>query len=69
MFVLLVNLLLHRQVEYCKARSKMRITLVASISFEPHNTSPSQTPVVKTFKGPMTTLVVTESNRQWPNDD
>jgi hypothetical protein len=22
-----------------------------------------------TFKGPMTTLVVTESNRQWPNDD
>jgi hypothetical protein len=21
------------------------------------------------FKGPMTTLVVTESNRQWPNDD
>jgi hypothetical protein len=21
-----------------------------------------------TFKGPMTTLVVTESNRQWPND-
>jgi hypothetical protein len=22
-----------------------------------------------TFKGPMTTLVVTEGNRQWPNDD
>jgi hypothetical protein len=22
-----------------------------------------------TFKGPMTTLVVTKSNRQWPNDD
>jgi hypothetical protein len=22
-----------------------------------------------TFKGPMTTLVVTENNRQWPNDD
>jgi hypothetical protein len=25
--------------------------------------------IVLTFKGPMTTLVVTESNRQWPNDD
>jgi hypothetical protein len=25
--------------------------------------------IILTFKGPMTTLVVTESNRQWPNDD
>jgi hypothetical protein len=22
-----------------------------------------------TFKGPMTTLVIAESNHQWPNDD
>jgi hypothetical protein len=38
-------------------------------------TSPSvmckseETYLILTFKGPMTTLVVTESNRQWPNDD
>jgi hypothetical protein len=45
-FVLLVNL-----TSRVLQSRKTRITLVASISFEPNHTSPSQTPVVNAGQG------------------